>query len=216
MIEVTTRRVVATMTALLLAATPIAGAVAKSQGDLLVRGRGIAVVPDESSSVSPIGGEVAIGNEYTAELDFTYFFTDNFGAEVILATTKHSVAAKGTGLGDLGLGHVWVLPPALTAQYHFRPRQRISLYIGGGLNYTLYYNVDSGPVVEDVDYESGFGVVVQAGVDIAVRENTYVNLDVKKLWLSSEATIDAGAAGMVSADVDIDPWIFGVGIGTTF
>jgi outer membrane protein len=40
-----------------------------------------------------------------------------------------------------------------------------------------------------------------------------VNLDVKKLWISTDVSINNGA---INADVDINPWIVGVGVGYRF
>src|SRR5210317_1794526 len=77
----------------------------------LIRARGIAVVPDESSTVTPIGGEVKIDNAVAPELDLSYFFTENLALEVIAATTKHDARASGTSLGNLDLGEFWILPP---------------------------------------------------------------------------------------------------------
>ena len=191
------------------------GAMAKEQGDFLVRARAIAVVPDESATITPIGGNASIGNEYTGELDFSYFFTPHIAAELILATTKHSVNAVGTGIGDVDLGHVWLLPPTLTVQYHFMPESSISPYVGAGINYTIFYNANPGSVVS-ASYDNKFGFALQAGVDLAVGEDMYFNVDVKRLWLSTNATFDAGGLGIVSANVDINPWIFGVGIGRAF
>ena len=190
-------------------------AMAKDQGDFLVRARAIGVVPDESATITPIGGNANVGNEYTGELDFSYFFTPHIATELILATTKHTVSATGTGIGDVDLGSVWLLPPTLTVQYHFMPDSSISPYVGAGVNYTFFYKEHPGAVVS-ASYENAFGVALQAGVDFEVGENMYFNLDVKKLWLNTKATYDAGELGIVSADVDINPWIFGVGIGRAF
>lgn len=46
----------------------------KSAGDWLIRGRAIAVVPDESSTVTVIGGEASVNDAIMPELDFSYFF----------------------------------------------------------------------------------------------------------------------------------------------
>ena len=188
----------------------------KSAGDLMVRGRVILVEANESSTLS-IGGEAEVDNAVVPELDFTYFLTDNIGVELILATTKHDVAALDTAVGDVDLGSIWLLPPTITLQYHFNPKGDVSPYIGAGLNYTIFYNDDvpsSGPV-NSIDYENGFGLAIQAGLDWKVRDNWYVNLDVKKLLLNTDVSLDT-ALGGVSADVDIDPWIVGVGVGYKF
>lgn len=191
-------------------------AVAKDKGDLLVRARGIVVIPDESSTITPIGGAATVSNAVMPELDFTYFFSENVAAELILATTKHDIGATGTTLGTLDLGHVWLLPPTLTLQYHFAPKKKVSPYIGAGVNVTFFYNDNPGPTVVHIDYKNGFGFAVQGGVDFQVGERTYFNIDVKKIWLDTKATIDAGGLGIVNANVDINPWIVGAGFGWTF
>ena len=84
-----------------------------------VRLRAVGVAPDESAKIGIIGGDVAISNALIPELDFTYFFTENFAAELILGTAKHDVQAIETAAGNVDLGSVWLLPPTLTAQYHF-------------------------------------------------------------------------------------------------
>lgn len=193
-------------------------ATAKEEGDWLIRARGIYVTPDESATISLIGGDVDIGKRFVPELDFTYFFTDNVAAELILATTKHSVAAVDTALGPLDLGSVWLLPPTLSLQYHFQPKQQFSPYVGVSGNLTLFHSVKNGPVADDVSYDTAIGFGLQAGADFQVGDGTYINFDVKRLWLSTDVTIDAttAAGAIVAADVKINPWIFGIGIGKIF
>jgi len=181
----------------------------------LVRVRAINVMPDESATIQAIGGDAEISNQLVPELDISYFFAENFAAELILATTPHDVAATGTALGDVDLGDVWLLPPTLTLQYHFSPRASIRPYVGAGLNYTIFYNEDPGAAV-GVDYDNSLGYALQAGADIPIGDTYFANIDVKKLFLSTDVTVNAGAAGTVGADVDIDPWIIGVGVGRRF
>ena len=186
----------------------------KTAGDWMVRVRGIAVLPDESSTVTPIGGNVDLTNEYVPEVDLSYFLTENIAFELIAATARHSVSDDGSVLGDVDLGEVSHLPPTLTMQYHFLPKQRFSPYVGAGINYTIFYDEDApGGVVTSIHYEDTWGYALQAGVDMAVAENWSVNFDVKKLFINTDVTINGGA---VTADVDLDPWIVGLGVGYTF
>ena len=71
-----------------------------------VRLRGIGIYPDQSATIGIIGGDIAISNAYVPELDFTYFFTEHFAAELILGTAKHDVKAINTAAGDVDLGSV--------------------------------------------------------------------------------------------------------------
>lgn len=189
-----------------------AGAVvADDKSPWQVRLRLIDVVPDESSTVS-IGGHVTADNTLVPELDITYFWSDNFATELILATSKHNIGAVGTALGDVDLGHAWVLPPTFLAQYHFNPNGKFRPYIGAGVNYTFFYNEDAGDL-DKIEYDNGFGYAFQAGFDIGLNDNWMFNVDAKKIFLNTDVSINDGA---VTAEVDLDPWVFGVGFGYRF
>jgi len=175
----------------------------------LIRLRVIDVIPDENADIDVIGGDVKISDRIVPELDISYFFTENIAAELILATNSHDVSVLGTTLGEVDLGNVSLLPPTLTLQYHFAPRASFRPYVSMGVNYTMFYDNDPGQAVS-VNYDNSFGVALQTGADIPVNDTYFFNVDVKKLFLSTDVTVDAGVA-TVGADVDINPWIVGVG-----
>jgi outer membrane protein len=187
----------------------------KSAGDFLIRLRGIGVIPRDNADIEPIGGDTDLENTAVPEIDISYFITDNIALELIAATTNHDVTAKNTDLGDVDLGDVWLLPPTLLAQYHFLPKGIVSPYVGAGVNYTVFYGVDepNNGIIYDVDYKNRFGWALQVGVDVRVADNWYLNADVKRLFLDTDVELNDGA---VRADVDVDPWIFGVGVGYKF
>lgn len=193
-----------------------------------VRLRAVGVAPDECASIGIIGGDVAISNALIPELDFTYFFTENFAAELILGTAKHDVNTVGSDISAVGgptsfnvdLGSVMLLPPTLTAQYHFFPlgEKNFKPYVGAGVNYTLFYNVKSGDVA-DVTYDNALGYAAQLGFDLMLDETFFINVDVKRLFLSTDVSVDASnlAPGLIiPAEVDINPWLIGVGVGMKF
>ncbi|WP_452232680.1 OmpW/AlkL family protein [Lacinutrix sp. MEBiC02595] len=179
-----------------------------------LRVRALAVVPNESANIEAIGGDVTITNDYVPELDLTYFFTKNIAAELILATTKHDVKAISTAAGDIPLGDVRLLPPTLTLQYHFNG-DMVHPYVGAGVNYTLFYDENSGPVADKVEYDNAFGFAFQLGFDFDITDKWFINLDAKYLLLNTDVTVNATTAlgATVGADVDINPFIAGVGIG---
>ncbi len=190
-------------------------------GDWLFRVRGLAVVPDEKGHDEQLGGKIGVGNSYVPEVDVTYFFTDYVSAELIAATTRHSVKDKNSAAGNLDLGHVWLLPPTLTAQVHPLGRSRIDPYVGAGINYTIFYGnggtQDIGGQNAKVNYDNRFGYAFQAGVNYQIDDNWFLNLDVKKLYLSTSAHVVLEGSGEATrAKVDIDPWLLAVGIGYRF
>lgn len=186
-----------------------------------VRVRGVGVVtPDQSAKIGVIGGDVQISDTFIPELDFTYFFTEHFAAELILGTAKHDVKAINTVAGDIDLGSAWLLPPTLTAQYHFyvSDKKIVKPYVGAGVNYTLFYNVKSGAVA-NVDYDNALGYAAQVGIDLNLTDKFFINVDAKRLFLKTDVTVDATnlVAGLVvPAEVTIDPWLFGIGVGMRF
>lgn len=191
-----------------MALTSVAHADGTRQSPWQVRGRIIDVIPQEDSSTS-IGGEVEVTNRAAPELDISYFFTDNIAAELILATSKHSMKhSSGTDLGS-----AYILPPTLTAQYHFTPDQKFSPYVGAGLNYSMFYKEKEAAGFTDLDVDGGVGYALQAGFDYWFDDHWGANVDVKKIFLNVDAKLNNGA---VTADVDLDPMIVGAGVSYRF
>ncbi len=185
-----------------------------SAGTFLVRARVIGVLPDESAKISTIGGNVSIDNYYTPEVDFSYFLTDQISVELIAATSRHAVKAVGTAAGTVNLGSAWLLPPTLTLQWHPFPKANFSPYVGAGVNYTFFYNVKTpGGIVNHISYENNASGAVQVGFDYAIAPRWVLNVDYKKIFLSTKANVNYG---FVRADVDINPSVIGLGFGYKF
>lgn len=180
----------------------VTGGTAQATEDWMVRFRAAAVLPDASSS--PVAG-VDARNSGSPEVDISYFITQNIALEAIAATTRHTVT-----LNNASLGRVSVLPPTLTLQYHFNPSGSVRPYVGGGINYTRFYNVKLAAPL-DVERNS-WGGVLQVGVDFAVGKNSYINLDVKKIYLKT----DVSSAGAYLTTLKLDPVVVGVGYGFRF
>lgn len=170
--------------------------------------RFIAAVPP-SSSYDLAGTDVKISAAYVPELDFTYFFTKNLAAELILGTTKHSVKTDNHGT-EAKLGSVWLLPPTLNLQYHL-PLHGITPYVGAGVNYSIFYGTKDDAA--SLAYKNRFGFSTQAGADIDISKNWFINIDVKKIFLKTDVTVNAGTT---LNGVKVDPFIFGLGIGKKF
>jgi outer membrane protein len=195
-----TKSLAAAVCAASLAALPAAAQDTK----WMARVRAIDVEPNASSSLAGLNVE----GQWTGELDFTYFFTKNIAAELILATTKHEVTLNGASLGN-----VWVLPPTLLLQYHFTDLGAFKPYVGGGLNLTWFYdvNLNAGPAKLTVDNTS-VGGALQAGLDYEIAKNWVLNADVKYIWMST----DVYAGGGTLTNLKINPWVYGIGVGYRF
>lgn len=178
-------------------------------GHFQLRLRGVAVLPSPSANITiggtSIGGTTKVTDSAVPEADLTYFLTSHIAIEAIAAVTKHSVSNSVAG----PVGSVWLLPPTVTAQYHFDPNGAIRPYVGAGINYTVFFDARS--ALPNISFANNVGWALQAGADIPVGNGPYfLNLDVKKLFLST--TIKA-AGGAVRASATLDPWLVGAGVG---
>ncbi len=205
--------------ALALCAAHIAPVSAK-EGDWVVRLRATSVSPDESSKlVGAIGDRLAVDANTIPEIDVSYYLTDNIAAELILAIgTRHDVTLKGSAVpglnpgGNVDLGSVNLLPPTLLLQWHFNPDQRFDPYIGAGLNYTRFMDNSLLGGAIHVDRNS-VGPALQVGMDYNLDNGWLFNIDVKRLWIDTDVRLNG--VGRIDR-LDIDPWLFSVGVGRRF
>lgn len=175
-----------------------------------VRLRVIDAIPP-SSSYKLAGSDVKISSSVVPELDFSYYFTKNLAAELILGTTHHTVKLA-NGDGSPTLGKVWLLPPTLNLQYHL-PLKNFIPYVGAGVNYTIFYGVKD--EAASLDYKNNVGFSMQAGFDYNINSKWFINVDAKKVLLKSDVTVK-GSTPTVLSGVKVNPYILGIGIGTRF
>jgi len=189
----------------------------------IFRVRLINVAPnDDSSQILDTGTSVAVDDAIVPEVDLTYMFNDNWGLEVIAATSPHDLSTQNGALAGANAGEVWVLPPTLTLQYHFGFNQPIDFYAGLGLNYTLFYNYDlsadlEGLGVTDIDFDGSFGLAANLGVDFKINEKWLFNIDLKYIDIGTDAELQlAGKAVLDTVSVDVDPMVASIGMGFRF
>lgn len=192
-------------------------------GDVLLRVRAILVAPNErSGGIGPTfpTEKASVNTAVTPEIDLTYMATDHIGFELIAATSKHSASGTSGTTGGIGkLASTWVLPPTLTAQYHFNPRGAVRPYVGAGVNYTIFWNekASSGLVgavgPTRVKMSDSFGWAAQAGIDVDISKRLFVNVDAKYIKIRTTARLDTTAIGTQNVRLNLDPLVLGVGLG---
>jgi outer membrane protein len=189
------------------------------KGDFVVRARVTHISPDESSKLSSytVGayGALEVDSNTIPEIDFSYYITKNIATELILALgTRHDVNVVGAGAQKLG--SVNLLPPTLTAQWHFNPDQTFDPYAGLGISYVRamdrgLHGSDGSLGGINID-RNMWGPAVQAGLDVNLQDKWLVNFDVKKIWFNTD--VFTGSSKIDS--LDIDPWVVSFGVGKKF
>ncbi len=184
------------------------------KGDVVVRLRATHIAPDESSHLNLSGYQrLEIDSNTIPEIDFSYYVTKNIAAELILATgTRHDVNAIADNGSVSKLGSINLLPPTLTAQWHFNPDQAIDPYVGAGISYirAMDRNLNLSTTGITVD-RNMFGPALQAGADYNLPNKWLVNFDVKKIWFST----DVNTTSKID-NLDVDPWVVSFGVGKKF
>jgi len=216
-------------------------------GDIVVRLRATHISADESSSLgattaanynlataqalygssTATTAELRVDSNTIPEIDFSYYITKNIAAELILAAgTRHDVKITGSTANPTtnnpNLGSVNLLPPTLTAQWHFNPDQTIDPYVGAGLSYVRamdnslnYSNNATGSLPIRISRNS-IGPAIQAGFDYNLENKWLLNFDVKKIWFDTKVEANTGTGWTKIDQLDVNPWVVSVGFGRKF
>ncbi|WP_456440500.1 OmpW/AlkL family protein [Psychroserpens sp.] len=174
-----------------------------------VRVRAVALVPAPYFYDSVKGIDPDISTSFAPEIDITYFLSKRIALELMLTTTKHDVEIKGSGTD---IGSISFLPPGLSLQYHFLS-EKFKPYVGAGLNYFIFYGEDAGDI-DSIEYKNTLGYSLQAGVDYALTDKWFINLDFKKIFVNTEVTINNNSNA--DNEANLDPFVFGFGVGRKF
>lgn len=223
------------LTASLLAlavAAPMAQAF--EAGDIIVRAGAATVDPHEDSSeiwVGALNTDVA-GTKATLDsdtqlgLNFAYMVTNNIGIELLAATPfNHDVGVKGmpgpfAGLNGQ-LGELKHLPPTLSAVYYpLDSKSAFQPYVGLGINYTWFFDTELTGEAEDkgfsgLDMDDSWGLAYQVGMDYMLNDNLLINAQMRYIDIDTTGTTSFGGRE-VEVDVDVDPFVYMVGLGYKF
>lgn len=196
-------------TAVLAAAFGASGqALATEPGDWLFRVGASTVSPNDGSSGVVPDDDVEVDDGSSLTFSFTYMFEKNMGVEILAALPfEHDIDLDGVGK----IAEIEHLPPTVSFEYHFKPDSDVRPYAGVGINYTTFMNEDEKAVITDIDLDDSTGLAVHGGVDIDINKDWFFNASLR--YIDIETTADTNLGDI---DVDIDPWVYTLGVGTTF
>jgi outer membrane protein len=206
---------------------------AHQTGDIIVRAGAARVVPNEDSGNLKLDGTKVAGTKATADnstqlgLTFAYMLSDHVGLELLAATPfSHTIGVKGLGPGlDGKLADVKQLPPTLSLQYYpMDSSSKFQPYAGIGLNYTKFFNNDltgerKQQGFSNLKLKDSVGLAGQIGMDYMLTDRVMLNASIWYIDIDTKATVDGPSAlsvGKTKVDVDIDPWVYMVGLGYKF
>ncbi|HEX8542462.1 MAG TPA: OmpW family outer membrane protein [Pseudomonas sp.] len=221
----------ASLIALALSAPLVAQA--HEAGDIIVRAGVAHVEPNEDSGEVKLDGAKVSGTKATVDgdnqlgLTFAYMLTPHIGLELLAASPfSHTVSVKGLGAGlDGKLADVKQLPPTLSLQYYpMEPSSKFQPYAGIGINYTTFFDTDltgtrKSEGFSNLKLKDSVGLAAQVGMDYMLTDRVMLNASVWYVDIDTEASVDGPSAlsvGKTKVSVDIDPWVYMVGVGYKF
>jgi len=209
---------------IIAAAMIVAGIIAApvAQADdtgLMIRARGVYVTFDNSQNdglgatanalAGHAGSEISANDRLIPEVDFSWFFTKNIAAELVL-TYPQTVNIQ---LNDTYIGKIKALPPSLVLQYHFTDFGAFKPYVGLGVNYTLFSsrdNIIAGAAGQATVENSSVGMVAQIGMDYMFTKSFGLNFDVKYIQMETDVVLKA--SGTKVGALGLSPITTGVGL----
>lgn len=169
-------------------------------------------VDPKSDNGTLAGGalDVDVGSNWRPTFTGEYLLTESLGLEVLASLPfTHDVRLNGADAGEVS--H---LPPTVSLQYHFNEGEKVSPYLGAGVNFTWIHDEESeGPIDgTDLDLDNSWGMALHAGIDFAMRNDWFFGVDARWLDIDADVSVDGADVGTVN----IDPLVYGFYFGKRF
>ena len=191
----------------------------------------ILVSPDSGESELDQDATLSVGVDSNTQLGliFDIPINDNIVVEVVAATPfEHDITGE-TGLAGAAtseIGSTKHLPPTVFAQYHFgRPDAVFRPFVGAGLNYTIFFEEETGTGLRnalaglgvtadqdvDVELDDSVGIALQGGFNYMLSEDWTVNAMLSWIDINTDADIKVDGVSKLTSEVEIDPLVFFIG-----
>lgn len=201
-------------------------------GDWLVRFGASNIDPKSDNGSIDLTGiatfgvqDVTVDSKVGVTFNITYMYSKNIGIEVLAALPfEHDIEVEGLPGTAATVTH---LPPTVSLQYHFLPDAAFQPYVGAGINFTWFMDEskkgglrwadDALGVTTGLDVDStSFGLAAQIGFDYEINDQWFLNVDVRYIDISTDATLTVNGAPAATAKVDVDPLVYGIHLGYRF
>jgi outer membrane protein len=193
-----------------LCAAPVGGALADDVALPWIVHVGAHVVDPQSNTGDLAGLASGTTRSMRPSVSLEYLLSPSWRIEALAALPfEHDVRLD----GQRAVG-VKQLPPVIGVNYHFLAGQKVSPFLGVGLNYTHFFDAKGHNALQgaNVDLKDSWGVAWHGGVDVALDERWTFTVDAR--WIDIDSKVKVGGASVGTAH--IDPWVYGVSVGYRF
>jgi outer membrane protein len=191
---------------------------AVDKGDWVMRLGLTSINPNDGSSGS--GGlglasdDIGVDSDTQPSISFTYMYSNNVGVEILAALPfTHDVTLKGVGT----IGDAEHLPPTVSLEYQFSPKSDVRPYVSAGINWTTILDTSTeGLGNTKLELDDSVGLALTAGVDVDINKDWFFNASVRYMNIETSAKLTGDVATTSDIDVEINPYVYTLGVGTTF
>ncbi len=164
----------------------------------------------------PPGADVSLSNATTAIFTYERMVLPNVGIELVLGVPPRIKANAAGSLAFLGndIFSAKIVAPTVLVNYHFfEPDSTWRPYIGAGLNYTRFTNIQS-TLSSDVQMGDSFGLALQAGIHYALTKE--VGLYASIAGAKVKSNVVSSGSTVLTTSIDFRPIIYSIGASYSF
>jgi outer membrane protein len=180
-------------------------ALAYEAGDVIVRFGPALVAPDSKSNPDLVEVDNGVGFGISA----TYMVHNNVGVGA---------------LAGVDVGSTEHLPPTLLVNYYPNVSEKFQPFVGVGFNYTMFFREKTDPelavalggTTSDLSLTDSKGIAYEVGFDVPLKDNLVFTASAWNVDIDTTARVKVDGATAAVIDVEIDPWVYMVGVGFTF
>ena len=171
---------------------------------------GAHIVDPTSNNGYLAGAKTSISSSTRPTFSIEYMLTPQWGFEALAALPfQHTLRLNGQRAAT-----VKQLPPVLGVNYHFLAGAAVSPFLGLGVNYTHFYDVNGvGPLFgAHVAAKDSWGAAAHGGIDFRLSERWILTADVRWMDIRSKVHVDGAYVGTAK----VDPLAYGLSVGRRF
>jgi len=163
----------------------------------------------------PAGADSEVGDATTVIFVYERMLNPNVGIELVLGIPP---TVKAYGAGSVAfLGEVLSaknVAPTLLVNYHFgNPGDKWRPYVGAGINYTKFTDIES-KLAPKVEMSDSVGPTVQAGIDYALNNQWSLFASIAAVKVKSDLV--ASGATVLTTTIDFKPLVYSFGASYRF
>jgi outer membrane protein len=177
---------------------------------------------DSSAMVSGTTSGIGVGSGSGLELAINYTFLPEWAVELEFDRAKLDFDVTSQGAAAMSAGDATLGVTTLAFQYRFFTPGRIHPYLGLGAHLAAVSGFQPSPAlvasnIAGFSFSRSASLTLLAGVDYDLTERLSVNADLRFHDVATDVTpVVAGGSNWDNLRVDIDPWVFAIGVAYRF